>query len=74
MEPTCAPKSRGVRAVEGAALGAVVGIVAGGLLGGIVFFTERKERNPRPAIFLALGIFGVAIVGQSIASAMPPEC
>lgn len=72
MEPQCAPKSRGVRAAEGAALGAVVGVVAGSLLGGLLFFTDRK--NPRPALVVALGIFGFAIVGQSIASAMPPEC
>jgi hypothetical protein len=72
MESQCVPKSRAVRAVEGAVLGAVVGVVAGSLMGGLLFFSDRK--NPRVALAVSLGIFGFAIVGQSIATAAPPEC
>jgi hypothetical protein len=67
----CRRGSRSARAAEGAALGAVVGIVSGAIMGGLVFASGSGKRT---ALFISLGIFGVAVVGQSVVTALPPEC
>ena len=67
----CQRGPRGARAADGAVLGAAVGLISGAIIGGLVLATSESKRT---ALIISLGVFGFAVVGQAIVSALPPEC
>jgi uncharacterized protein YcfJ len=71
VKRSCKGSSRAARAVEGAALGAIVGLFAGGLIGGLVFAGGSSKKT---AILVGLGVMGAATAGESVLTALPPEC
>lgn len=69
----CRGIPRSARAFEGAALGALAGLMAGVVTAGVLAAVDRGQ-NPKMPWLVGLGIFGVAIAGNAISEAIPPEC
>lgn len=68
----CMPRPRAARAVDGLILGTAVGVLGAALVGGMVYAFDRT--TIKPAMITALGVFGVAVLGETIVATQLPQC
>jgi hypothetical protein len=74
VEPSCVPRSRSYRAVDGLLVGIVAGAMSGVIIGTTMHFASWNKADSRAPLYMGLGIFGLAVVAGPILHALPPEC